>query len=380
MPVVVAAEDAESIAIIDQTGALLAAMARQSDLFWTATIDGSQISEGHLQMQAVAEGLDGTETRSAVVSVPILASNGLQLELRIVEATTTVVYDRPWSTEPGELGRIPSPGEGVSVTPPAIATVSAHEVAVLDPAASRITCFDESGTPTCSVPLPLDASGDLFAIGDGTLIATDIRRTEGKQEATVIQIDPRAATAEVVFHEYPLSIPGFAGVAGNTQFTWDAASRTAWVGLPELATPRTGPPDPDLFPYVDALHFGDPVTLGLTIQRQMLRPHLAPGDVSLLDGNAWVRLYQGDQPGFAVIGLETTISGVIWMVTETTDADGALRTDLVRWHPGQLTADVYSFDYLVSENQTRLMTVLDDTSVAFLDRNIGGRIRIFTLP
>jgi hypothetical protein len=219
----------------------------------------------------------------------------MQLALRQVQATTTVVYDRPWSDAPGELNWIAPVDEGVSTSPAAIATVSDHEVAVLDTAGSRTTCFDLTGASTCSVPLPVDASGDLIALGDGTLIATDLRRRAGQQEFTVLRIDPRAGSANTSYHEYPMSVAGYPSIAEN-------------------------------------------------------------------------------------LAIETSPSGVIWMVIDSGSSNAGTSHELVRWRPGETTADTFPFDLRQGEISTRLLTVLDDHSVAFLDTNIGGRIREFTLP
>jgi hypothetical protein len=381
MPVVVSTDvDAQGITVVDSSNAVLAEMSRETQQFWTATIPGSAITSGRLELAAVIRMADGSETRSSRITVPILPSNGMQLELRQVAATTTVVYDRPWSDAPGELSWIAPANEGISTTPPAIAAVSDDEVAVLDPASSRITCFDLTGKSTCSVPLPLGAFGDLVSLGDGTLMATDIRAKAGQQEFTVLRIDPRADTANVIYHEYPLSVPGFPAISSNLNFTWDAASRTAWVGLPESATPRAGAPDPTLFPYTDALHLDATVTRGPTIQRHALGPTIQPGSIGIIDGDAWILLRQEATTFYSVTGLATTPSGVIWMIINAYSTDTVSRPEILRWRPGDTTADVFAFEFRGGEASTRLLTALDDHSVAFLDTNIGGRIRVFTLP
>jgi hypothetical protein len=108
-----------------------------------------------------------------------------------------------------------------------------------------------------------------------------------------------------------------------------------------------------------------------------LRPDIRSG-LALIDGNAWVRL--GDSTAsHAAIGLETTASGVIWMAVASI-IDNDVRYEIVRWHPSDPTADVFPFDYTGSETEARMFTVLDDHSVAILDRNIGARIRVFTFP
>lgn len=380
MPVVVSTDvDAEGITVVDSNSGVLAEMARETQQFWTATIPGSAITDGPLELSALVRMADGSEIRSSLIAVPILPSNGMQLELRQVQATTTVVYDRPWSNAPGELSWIAPANEGISTTPPAIAAVSDHEVAVLDPASSRLNCFDLSGASTCSVPLPLGASGDLVSLGDGTLLATDLRRTAGQQDFTVLRIDPRAVSASTIYHEFPMSVPGYPSIAQNLQFTWDAASRTVWVGLPEQGTP-TRTLDPTLYPYADALHLDATVTRGPTIQRHALGPTIQPGAIGIIDGDVWIRLHQEAATNYSVAGLETTRSGVIWMVIDAGSANAGTSHELVRWRPGTTTADVFPFEFRPGELSTRLLTVLDDHSVAFLDTNIGGRIRVFTLP
>jgi hypothetical protein len=380
MPVVVSADvDAVGITVVDSTSAVLVEMSRETQQFWTATIPGSAITSGPLELTARVQMADDSEINSSQITVPILPNNGMQLALRQVQATTTVIYDRPWSDAPGELNWIAPVDLGVSTSPAAIASVSDHEVAVLDTASSRITCFDLTGASTCSVPLPVDASGDLVSLGDGTLIATDLRRKTGQREFTVLRIDPRAGSTETIYHEYPMSVPGYPGIAENLQFTWDHASRTAWVGLPEQGT-QTGVPDPTLYPYTDALHLDATVTRGPTIQRHALGATIQPGSIGIIDGDVWVLLHQEATTFYSVAAIETSPSGVIWMVIDSGSSNASTSHELVRWRPGETTADTFPFELRQAEFSTRLLTVLDDHSVAFLDTNIGGRIREFTLP
>ena len=87
---------------------------------------------------------------------------------------------------------------------------------MLDPAAERVTCFDLSGVATCIVPLPVPAMGDLFGLGDGTVIVTHFGNRDGEQEATVLRVDPRLEQVETVYHEFPLDVEGFPCVWPST--------------------------------------------------------------------------------------------------------------------------------------------------------------------
>jgi hypothetical protein len=300
-------------------------------------------------------------------------------------AETNVVYDRPWSSEPGELDYIPSEGEGVSINPPGLARVDDDEIAVLDIAAQRVTCYNLAGESTCTVPLPIDASGDMFPLGDGTLAAIDLGNRDGRQELHVLRIEPHAELVDVIYHEYPLQVAGYPGIAVNIGLTWDPASRTAWVSVPESEPPSAGDPEPSRFPYTDAVHIDpDGVTRGPTVQRPALRPDIAftdPTSFRLLEGNAWVTFYDTPVPYYDLEGLDITDSGVIWMLVGIGAAEGGSgTTELVRWRPGAPHFEAFPIELGSGETWTRRIAALDDNTVAVLDTNEGGRVRAFTFP
>lgn len=388
MPVVVTAEhEPVDVAVVTSNGNVVAKLEPAESGFWIGTIPGSIVHGADLQLHPVARFADGTEREGDEVTVPLIATNGQQLELRSVEATVEVVYDREASDAEGELGwiSVPAGQEGVPLTPVAIAAVSATEVAVLDPTTTRITCFDLTGASTCSIPLPVMATGDLVSLGDGTLMVSSILSRGGGQELTVMRVDPRRESVEIVYEEYQLVVDGYAGVATNTQFTWDAASRTAWVGLPERDTTTIAPHDPTFFPLADGLHLDVPVTRGPTLTRSALRFDLSvDNEASLLDGWSWVRLLDTTGLGIGVNGMHVTDSGVVWFALEWVDyATSEVKHVLTRWTPAQPYAETFEFDRFYLEGESRVIAVLDDDSVAVLDANPtvqGARVRVIHFP
>jgi hypothetical protein len=230
------------------------------------------------------------------------------------------------------------------------------------------------------VPIGVAATGDLFAVGDGTLIATDFGNRDGDQEATVLRIDPRSEQAETVYYEYPLVVEGYPAIAINLRFQWDPSSLTAWVGLPGPGLPVVLPPDPDRTQQVDAFHIADQTTRGPTISRQAFTPYVTATTQSLVDGSAWVNVFD-DQPIGGLEEIAIAPSGIVWMLSFSYDETTQTGTSsIIRWRPGDTFADVAPFERNVAETQTRLLAGLDDNSVAYLDTNIGGRIRVFTFP
>lgn len=388
VPVVITADNEPvDVAVVTGDGDVVAQLEPAESGFWIGTIPGSIVQGTELQLHPVARFADGTEREGDEVTVPLIATNGQQLELRSVEATVEVVYDREASDAEGELGWIPVPAgqDGVPLTPVAIAAVSATEVAVLDPTTTRITCFDLTGASTCSIPLPVMATGDLVSLGDGTVMISSILSQGGGQELTVMRVDPRRELVEIVYNEYPLVAKGYAVVAHNTQFTWDAASRTAWVSLPERDTTTITPHDPTFFPLADGLHLDEPVTRGPTLTRSALRFDLSvPNEASLLDGWSWVRLLDTTGLGVGVNGLQDTNSNVVWFALEWVDyATSEVKHVLTRWKPGQPYAETFDYDRSYLEGESRIVAVLDDDSVAVLDANPavqGARVRVIRFP
>lgn len=382
MRVVVTADLAiDELIVIDDAGVVVATLMPAPERFWIGTIPGAAVVGDAMRLTAHARLRDGTERDSAEVNVPIVTQNASTLSLDSVDVVETVVYDRPWSDAPGELAYIPPEDEGDYITPVAIAAISDHEVAVLDPAASRVTCFDLSGAATCHVPLPVPAIGDLISVGDGTLLVTHFGNRAGAQEATVLRVDPRQERVETVYHEYPLRVEGFPGVAINLRFSWDAAARTAWVGRPGPA-PADGPPDASLLPLVDALHLDDPVTRGPTIQRSAFSQSWTPGAQWLIDGPA--QLVLAGDPRWDIEETAVTDTGLVWMLLYQlrTDDDGTstVESAIGRWRPGDAAIEIASIERGMGVGGTRFLAPLGDTSAAVLDVNIGSRIRVFTLP
>ena len=387
VPVVVSVDvEPVGIDVVDSSGAVLATLSPSSTQFWMGTIPGAAVTGPHLEITPVAHEPDGANIQGPTVSVIVLASNGPTIERREVNAETNVVYDRPWSSEPGELDWIPPEGEALPTHPPGIARVDDDEVAVLDIAASRVTCFNLAGESTCTVPLPIDASGDMFPLGDGTLAVIDLGNHGRGQELNVLRVDPHAGSVEVMYREYPLEVAGYPAIPATIHFRWDPPSRTAWVGLPEADTPPVpDEPDSTRFPFTDALHLDpDGITRGPTVQRSALRPDSAmnqPGSFRLLDGNAWVTLFDTPAPYFSTIGMDTTESGVVWMLMAIGDsAGGRGTTELMRWQPGNSYFEAFPIDLGPVENSTRRIAALDDDTVAVFDVTTGGRIRAFTFP
>lgn len=387
VPVVVSVDvEPVGIDVVDASGSVLTSLSPSSSQFWMGSIPGAAVTGTELKITPVARSADGENIEGPTVSVVVFPSNGSTIDRREVDAETNVVYDRPWSSAPGELDWISSEGEGVSTNPPGLARVDDDEVAVLDIAASRVTCFNLAGESTCTVPLPISASGDMFALGDGTLAVIDLGNRDGHQEFHVLRVDPHAELAEVIYHEYPLEVAGYPGIATNTGFHWDPPSRTAWVGIPEAdSPPAPDEPNSARFPLTDALHLDpDDITRGPTVQRPALRPDAAmsrPGSYRLLDGNAWVTLYDTPAPYYSTLGTEATESGVIWLLMAIGNSGGGRgTTELVRWRPGDTYFEAFPIDFGIGENLTRRIAALDDNTVAVLDLNIGGRIRAFTFP
>jgi hypothetical protein len=310
--------------------------------------------------------------------VPLIRQNGSTLQVMEVDAVeTTTIYDRPWSDAEGELDAIAPEDEGEWITPVAITAVSENEVAVLDPAAERVTCFDLSGTATCGVPLPIPAIGDLFSLGDGTMVVTHFGNRNGEQEATVLRVDPRLEQVETVYHEYPLHVEGFPRVAVNLRFDWDPAATTAWVGLPG-PQPVDGPPDATLYPDVDALHLSEPVTRGPTITRTTFGPFWTPSTQWLVDGPAQLAV-GGDRWDIA----ETAIGGdgTTWMLLYALHSDATADHAIGRWVPGDLAIEIAPIERGVGSGTTRALVPLDGRTAAVLDQTAtGGRIRTFGLP
>ena len=377
--------DAAAVEVLDATGGTQAELSPLSAQFWSGTIPGGSVTGSDLSLIPVAHTADGASVRGGPISVVVLPRNGATLERRVVSAETNTVYDRPWSSELGELDHIPAEREGVSTNPPGLARVDDDEVAVLDIAAQRVTCYDLAGNSTCTVPLPIDASGDMFPLGDGTLAAIDLGNRDGSQELHVLRIDPHAELVEVIYHEFPLQVTGYPGIAVNTRFTWDDSSRTAWVSIPEASPPSAGEPDPSRFPYTDALHLDpDGVTRGPTVQRSAPRPdivHVAPTSFRLLDGNTWVTFYDAPAPYYDLLGQESTETGVVWMLVGIGNNDGGPgATELVRWRPGDDHFDAFPIEFHLGEDYTRRIAAMDDETAVVLDVTTGGRIRAFTFP
>jgi len=386
VPVAVSVDfEAAAVDVVDAAGSVLASLLPASDQFWLGAVPGAAVTGSAFVMTPVASAVDGGSIEGPSVSVAVLSANGMTLERREVQADTHVVYDRPWSGEPGELDHIASEGEGVSTNPPGLAKVDDDEVAVLDIAAQRITCFDLTGASTCTVPLPIAASGDMFAIGDGTLAVVDIRGRDGEQELHVLRVDPRSELVETLYHEYPLRVAGYPAVARNIGFAWDPPGRTAWVSVPESGAPLPGDPDSGRFPYTDALHL-DPggMTLGPTVQRPALRPDIVftePTSFRLLDGETWVTFYDTPAPYFDHLGRDATATGVIWMLVAIGATDGGQGAiELVRWRPGDAHFDAFPIEFNLGEDYTRRITAIDDDTIVVFDLNVGGRIRAFTFP
>lgn len=387
VPVVVSVDlAAVGVDVVDGTGAVLVSLLPSSEQFWTGSVPGAVVTGPELTLTPVARTADGGTIEGPMVSAVVLPTNGTRLARREVQADTNVVYDRPWSSAAGELDHIPAEGEGVSTNPPGLARVDDDEVAVLDIAAGRVTCFDLTGASTCTIPLPIAASGDMFPLGDGTLAIIDLGNLDGDQQLYVLRADPHAELVEVLYYEYPLRVAGYPGIATNIGFTWDPPSRTAWVNVPESGgAPPPGDPDPARFLYADALHL-DPggVTRGPTVQRPALRPDIVfsgPTAFRLLDGRAWVTFYDQPAPYFDQLGRDVTDTGVIWMLVAI-GATGAGRgtTELVRWRPGDAFFDAFPIDFNIGEDFTRRIAAMDDDTVAVLDLNVGGRVRAFTFP
>jgi len=356
--------------------------------FWVGTVPGSQFSGTELRLHPVARLADGTELTGDEITVPLLATKGQELELRPVDATVEVVYDREASDAEGELGWVPVPPgqDGIPLVPVAIAAVSPTEVAILDPTTTRITCLDLTGGSTCPIPLPVMATGDLVTLGDGTLMISSVLPRAGDQELTVMRADPRGETVEIVYHEYPLVVEGFPSVAANTRFTWDAASRTAWVGPPEQDTTNIAPHDPTYFPLADGIHLDAPAVRGPTLTRGALRPDLsADNEASLLDGWSWVRLLDDTSDlGLGVTALEVTDSGLVWLgLAWVNYATGEVTYLLARWQPGQPFAETFEYERNCLEGESRVLAVLDDNAIAVLDANptvTGARVRLIRFP
>lgn len=377
--------DASAVEVRDDAGELLAELTAMSSQFWSGSVPGASVTGSASSIVPVARTADGALVEGDPASFAVMTGNGTTLQRREVVAETTVVYDRPWSGEPGELDLIPAPGEGVSVNPPGLARVDEDQVAVLDVAAQRVTCFDLVGDSTCTVPLPVDASGDMFPLGDGTLAVIDLRARDGDQELNVLRVDPSARSAEVVYHEHPLRVAGFSGIASNITLVWDAPSNTAWVSVPEGGPRSTGEPDPGRFPYTDALHIEpDGVVRGPTVQRPALRPDIAGGEgpvVRLLDGYSWVTFYDEPRPFYDVLAREVTASGVVWMLVGIGGTgDDRPTVELARWRPGDAHFDSFAIDFNLGDFSTRSIAAMDDETVVVLDVNVGGRLRAFDFP
>jgi hypothetical protein len=385
IPVVVSTDLAPTgVVVVDATGAELAALAAQTNQFWVGVVGGAAVAGDQLELHPRATLPDGRSVDGPAVVVPVVEQGGT-IELRPITMTESIVYDRPWSDEPGELWWEEPVDEWEATTPSAMAAVSDHELAVLDSAASRITCFDLSGRSTCDIPLPVLANGDMFGLGDGTVIVPYLGGRGGDQELIVYRADPASGLVEPIYREFPLVVAGYAAISMNIEFLWDASSRTAWVSVPIAGPPDGSDPEPSLSNFTDALHLDSPVTRGPTLQRLTFSVQHSLTTAWPLDGNSWVRMFDGMlRPG--IEHLATTSSGVIWMVVYSTrdidpldpeSAEGSMA--LVRWRPGDSYADIAPFE----ENAlwgTRLLAPLDDDTVAYLDRNDGARIRLFTMP
>ena len=149
-PVTVSAEAGMTdVSVVDREGNLVAALQPVGSQLFSGTVPGSAARGGELLLQPRAVAPSGQTVVGEAEAIPVVASNGMQLARHDVVVTPEMVYNRPWSAAIGELYAERHNAEGPLDNPPGLAALSEREVAVLDSAASRITCFDTSGTATC---------------------------------------------------------------------------------------------------------------------------------------------------------------------------------------------------------------------------------------